>query len=115
MKFVCTNGKTIKNGYVKIGLDAYFEQNKVYYKYGDETITPAYTLLNAGIGGDICLHDKTIFSIFINAANLGDVAYQSNMSLLKYADPNNVTGRIGVFNMGRNISFKLLIPIDFIK
>jgi len=41
-----------------------------------------------------------------------DVAYQSNMSRIKYADPNNVTGRIGVFNMGRNISLKLVIPIE---
>ena len=49
----------------------------------------------------------------LTANNLADVAYQSNMSRIKYADTNNVTGRIGVYNMGRNISFKLLIPIDF--
>jgi iron complex outermembrane recepter protein len=26
---------------------------------------------------------------------------------------NNVTGRTGVFNMGRNIGFKLNVPLDF--
>ena len=45
--------------------------------------------------------------------NLNDVSYQSNMSRLKYTDINHVTGRTGVYNMGRNISFKLIIPIEF--
>ena len=115
LKFVFPNKKTIKNAYVKMGMDFYLEQNKIYYKYGVETITPAYTLLNAGIGGDICSNNRTLFSIFIYGSNLGDVAYQSNMSLLKYADENLATGRIGVFNAGRNISFKLLVPLDFRK
>jgi iron complex outermembrane receptor protein len=115
LKFVCTGGKTIKNGYIKVGMDYYFEQNKIYYKYGNETITPAYTLINAGIGGDICSHNRTLFSIYIYGSNLTDVGYQSSMSRLKYADPNNVTGRIGVYNMGRNLSFKLIIPIDIKK
>ena len=115
LKFVCTKGKTLKNGYVKVGLDYYFQQDKIYYKYGNETVTPSYSLLNVGIGGDICVHDKTLFSIYLNASNLADVAYQSSMSRLKYADTNNATGRVGVYNMGRNISFKLLIPIDIKK
>ena len=115
VKLICTKGKMIKNGYIKIGLDCYLEQNKVYYKYGDETVTPAYTLLNAGIGGDICAHNRTLFSIYIYGSNLGDLGYQSNMSRLKYTDENNVTGRIGVFNMGRNISCKLIVPIDIKK
>ena len=55
LKFICTKGKTIKNGYVKVGMDYYFEQNKIYYKYGNETVTPSYALINAGIGGDICI------------------------------------------------------------
>jgi len=33
------------------------------------------------------------------------------MSRLKYTDRNNVTGRIGVYNMGRNFSIKVAIPI----
>ena len=115
LKYVFSKGKIIKNAYVKLGLEYYFEQNKIYYKYGNETVTPAYTLINAGIGGDIYLHGRNLFSIYINGTNLGDVGYQSNMSRLKYADPNNVTGRIGVFNMGRNISLKLIVPIDIKK
>ncbi|MFS8081929.1 MAG: TonB-dependent receptor [Ginsengibacter sp.] len=115
LKFVFSNSKTIKNAYMKFGVDYYLEQNKIYYKYGNETVTPAYTLLNAGIGGDICSHHNVLFSIYIYGSNLGDVAYQSSMSRLKYADENLATGRIGVFNMGRNISFKLLVPLDIKK
>ncbi|HET6991606.1 MAG TPA: TonB-dependent receptor, partial [Bacteroidia bacterium] len=111
LKFTCTkNCKAFKNTYVKIGIDHYFEQNKIYYKFDNETVTPAYTLINAGIGTDICCKTKTVCSLYVYASNITDVAYQSSMSRLKYADPNYVTGRIGVYNMGRNISFKLIVP-----
>jgi len=116
LKFICPDGKVIRNAYVKAGVDHYFEQDRIYYKYGNETVTPDYTLLNAGIGGDIfSRRGEKLFAVYIYGSNLGDVAYQSNMSRLKYTDKNNVTGRVGVYNMGRNISLKLLIPIDIRK
>jgi iron complex outermembrane receptor protein len=37
------------------------------------------------------------------------VAYQNHLSRLKYAAINEATGRVGVFNMGRNFSFKVNI------
>ncbi len=106
-------GGIVKNAYFKVSVDHFFEQTKVYYKFGNETITPAYTLVNAGLGADICKKEETVCSLFIYCSNLGDVAYQSNMSRLKYADTNGITGRVGVFNMGRNISFKVVIPLNF--
>lgn len=116
LKFVFNKaGNSFKNAYIKVGMDYYFKQDKIYYKFGNETVTPAYALINAGIGTDICSKTRTLCSFYIYAANLTDVAYQSSMSRLKYADPNNVTGRIGVYNMGRNISLKLIIPIDIKK
>jgi iron complex outermembrane receptor protein len=54
-----------------------------------------------------------MFTILFSVQNIGDVAYQNHLSRLKYAAVNNVTGRQGVFNMGRNFSFKLNIPMDF--
>ncbi|HYM92784.1 MAG TPA: TonB-dependent receptor, partial [Chitinophagaceae bacterium] len=104
-------GNIFKNTYFKVGVDCYFRQDKIYYKFGDETVTPGYTLLNAGIGSDIMAKGHTVFSLYINCNNLTDLAYQSNMSRLKYGDTNNVTGRVGVYNMGRNFSIKLLIPV----
>ncbi len=108
-------GRHLVNAYVKIGLDNYFAQNNFYSAYGTETATPGYTLLNFGIGTDITSKHKTLFSFYISADNITDVAYQSHLSRLKYGDMNNVTGRTGVFNMGRNISFKLIVPVDFSK
>ncbi len=115
LKFMLTKNEVFRNAYIKVGMDYYFQQDKIHYKYGDETVTPGYTLINAGIGSDIRSKKRTICSLYIYASNIADEAYQSNMSRLKYGDTNNTTGRIGVFNMGRNISFKLVIPFDMKK
>lgn len=104
-------GKFLANSYLKIGVDNYFNQNHFYEAFGTETVTAGYTLLNAGIGADIVTKNKTLFSISISANNLTNVAYQSHLSRLKYLAENNATGRTGVYNMGRNISFKLIVPI----
>jgi iron complex outermembrane receptor protein len=45
--------------------------------------------------------------------NITDIAYQNHLSRLKYTAENVVTGRTGVFNMGRNFSIKLNIPLSF--
>ena len=108
-------GNALQHVYLSVGLEANFKQDKVYYRFGNETVTPGYTLLNAGIGADICSKKQVLFSVYLQANNLGDVAYQSNMSRLKYGDTNNVTGRSGVFNMGRNFSFKMIVPIQLRK
>lgn len=101
------------NAYAYIGLSRFFKQDKVYSAYNTETPTPGYTLLNAGMGTDFVSGNKTLFSFFISGDNLTDAAYQNHLSRLKYEDVNYVSGRMGVFNMGRNISFKLLIPLSF--
>jgi iron complex outermembrane receptor protein len=48
-----------------------------------------------------------LFSIYLLGNNLTDVAYQNHLSRLKYTDENPVSGRVGVFNMGRNLMVKL--------
>ena len=94
-------------------IDNFFEQNDIYSAANTETKTPGYTLLNFGIGTDIVRKQKTVCSIFIAMNNATDKAYQSHLSRLKYADENYVTGRTGVYNMGRNMSFKLIVPLNF--
>ena len=101
------------NAYFKIGIDKTWVQNHYYAAYNTETATPGYTLLNMGIGTDFVSGHKTMFSLYISGSNLTDVAYQSHLSRLKYIGINYATGRTGIYNMGRNISFKVLIPIDF--
>ena len=78
-----------------------------------ETRTPSYTLLSLSVGSDVNIHKKKVAEVSITADNLLNRAYQNHLSRLKYTDVNNVTGKQGVYNMGRNIVFKLLIPITF--
>ncbi len=99
--------------FAKAGLQYYAAQHRVYSAYGTETSTPGYILLDAGMGTKI-VNNKgvTLFSLVINGSNLTDVAYQNNMSRLKYFDnyPRNGTGRSGIYSMGRNFSFKVTVP-----
>jgi len=103
----------LANAYFKIGIDKTWAQNQFYAAYDTETATPGYTLLNMGIGTDFISGQKTRFSLYVSANNLTDVSYQSHLSRLKYAGTNYATGQTGIYNQGRNFSFKLLIPIDF--
>ncbi len=106
-------GKNIANFYVKVELDNTFKQSRAFTAFDTETATAGYTLLNAGIGTDINANGKTLFTLNFSANNIGDVAYQSHLSRLKYAAENMATGRMGVFNMGRNFSVKLNVPLVF--
>lgn len=102
------------NLYVKAGVQYYATQNQAYLAYGTETKTPAYALIDAGAGTDIVnKKGNTLFAISFLGTNLADAAYQSNMNRLKYFDnyPKNGSGRSGIYNMGRNISFKVSVPL----
>ena len=94
-------------------LDNVSSQNNPFTGYNTETITPGYTLVNVGMGTHIKHNGKQICSVTLVAQNLGDVAYQNHLSRLKYTDENMATGRMGVYNMGRNFSFKLNVPLQF--
>ena len=101
--------------YIKFGMEYYAKQNRVYYANNTETPTQGYVLYNAGAGADIInRHGKVLVSINILVNNITDVAYQSHLSRLKYFEeyPNNPTGRSGIYNMGRNVSFKLTMPLN---
>ena len=103
---------TFNNAYVALGLECNLAQNH-YYKVDDtETRTPAYTLLSLSAGTDLNIHKKKVAELYVTADNLLDCAYQNHLSRLKYCDVNNATGRQGVYNMGRNIVFKVIIPIE---
>ena len=106
-------GNTLKNLYIKLELDNTFAQNNPFTGYNTETSTRGYSLLNGGFGGDIASRGKTLFSLYFSANNITDVAYQNHLSRLKYTAVNNVTGRQGVFNMGRNFSVKVNVPLEW--
>ncbi|GAC1379050.1 MAG: TonB-dependent receptor [Hymenobacter sp.] len=107
-------GKRLANPYARVQVEHTFAQNRYFSAFDTETATPGYTLVNAGLGTDVAnAQGKTLFSLFLTANNLFDVGYQSHLSRLKYADLNSVTGRRGVFNQGRNLSVRLVVPLAF--
>lgn len=106
--------KYFTNTYAKIELDNTFVQNKAFTAYQTETATNGYSLINIGVGANIVsAKGNTIFTINLSANNIGNVAYQNHLSRLKYAEQNMATGRNGVFNMGRNFSIKVNVPLEF--
>lgn len=107
------DGRVLNNAFVSLGVDYNFKQDHYYRADDTETATPAYCLLNAAIGTDIMIKGQRVACLSIMGTNLTNKAYQSHLSRLKYADVNPVTGRQGVLNMGRNIIFKLTIPLEF--
>lgn len=106
-------GENLRNFYVKLEADFVSQQNNFFSAYGTETFTDAYTLTNFGMGTDLFFDGKTIASVHFAINNLGDAIYQDHLSRLKYTAMNNATGRQGVFGMGRNFTFKLMVPLDF--
>ncbi|NCX96620.1 MAG: TonB-dependent receptor [Chitinophagia bacterium] len=113
--------KGLQNYYFKFGVFHSFEQTDVYqlvsvYKEieGKLPNTPAYTLLNAGFGTDFVSHGKTVMSLAVSIDNLADVSYVDYLSRYRYYT-NEVKGnkRVGIYNMGRNISFKVNVPLQF--
>ncbi len=105
------SGVAFNNLYVAAGLDSYLKQTHIYRADDTETETPGYALLSLSAGTDIMFRSKKIAEFYITADNLLNKAYQNHLSRLKYADENVVTGRRGVYNMGRNITFKIVVPI----
>jgi len=125
-------GKSIKNAYIKAGMLDCFQQNKIYEQYAiyngysqsgtpfeyaaSKKATEGYVLFNAGMGGDITNSTgQIIFKLYFVCNNMFNTVYMDYMSRFKYYPVNYSTGRVGVYNMGRNFSIKLIIPINFKK
>lgn len=106
-------GKSVRNLSVSFEVDKTFDQNDPFTGYDTETRTKGYALLNAGVSADVMSKNKTLFTIYVHANNIADVAYQNHLSRLKYAAENIVTGRTGVFDRGRNFSIKVNVPLSF--
>lgn len=106
---------SFKNVYAFVGFDHYSAQNRFFAAYGTETYTAGYNLLSAGLGCNIVNRQgNKVLELYIEGTNLANTNYQSNMSRLKYFDNPSVPAGIqpGIFNMGRNISFKVVVPFD---
>ena len=109
-------GNFLANAFVKIQYEIYAKQGRVYLENNTETPTPGYQLLNAGVGADIVnKKGNTMMTVSLLGNNLWDVGYQSHLNRLKYFEdyPGNFTGRNGIYNMGRNFSVRVNVPLNF--
>jgi len=106
-------GKSVRNLYVSVQSDYTFLQSKAFTAYNTETSTPGYWLVDLSAGTDFYSGNHKIFGLYFALTNIGDIAYQQHLSRLKYTAVDNVTGRAGVYNMGRNFMVRLQIPLEF--
>ena len=105
-------GNSLSNSFILFALDYYFRQDKIFTAFETETPTPHYALLSLGLGTEVNAHKKKKFlSIYFNIDNLLNKTYQNHLSRLKYAPINIRTGSRGVYNMGRNVSLKLIFKL----
>lgn len=99
--------------YFKAELDNYATQNNFYALDNTETATPGYSLVNLGAGATINKKsEKPLCELFFQVDNLFNIAYQSNLNRLKYFEyyASSPNGRSGIYNIGRNVSVKVIFP-----
>lgn len=87
------------------------KQNRFFGLNGTESFTLGYTLFNIGLSAVIKYNETNTMNVILQANNLLDKAYQSHLSRLKYFEYYSYSARryYGVFDMGRNISLKLIV------
>ena len=104
--------------YFKIGLAHYWQQNDIYSALFTEVPAAAYTLVDAGFGTRFVNRKsgRVVCSFFLNCTNLTNIGYADHLNLAQYFYARNgslvtVTNqRQGVFNMGRDFTFKVIFP-----
>ena len=103
-------GPALQNIYLHLEMEKTWAQQHPFTGYNTETATPGYTLFHTGLGAEIRSNKRVLANLHVALNNITDKAYQSHLSRLKYAELNAASGRKGVFNMGRNFSFRVNIP-----
>lgn len=119
LKLNSGNHSVLKGTYVKIGAEKFWEQNNIYSALYTELPSAAYTLWNLGLGTQIIQpkSGKILCSFYFNCTNLTNQAYADHLNLAQYFHSVNGNGLTvtqqnqGIYNMGRNFSFKLVFPI----
>lgn len=91
--------KFLRNIYLEGGVDIVFTQN---HPSQYETNTPAYNLVNMGFGFDLKVN-RQLLNFNVSANNLLNIDYYDHLSTLK---------DLGLYDMGRNISFSVRIPFS---
>ncbi|HUB61578.1 MAG TPA: TonB-dependent receptor [Puia sp.] len=116
------SNSTVSGAYFYVGLAKYWAQNDIYSALYTELPSFAYTLYNTGLGVNLVnrASRRVYCSFYINCTNLFNIAYVDHLSHNQYFLAYNggtiatVTKQSqGIYNMGRNIGLKLLVPLSF--
>jgi iron complex outermembrane receptor protein len=85
-------------------------QNQYLALFDTETRTPGFALTNFSLGLDSPSDKRTRWQWQFQVNNLFDIAYQSNLSRLKYFEyyTASTSGRYGIYSMGRNLCVKMI-------
>lgn len=107
-----TNRKKIPLLNFKAEADYNAPQMRYLALYNTEISTPAYLLINAAAGMEFQYLKKQKLQLQLQVNNIFDMAYQSNLSRLKYFEyyGQSPNGRYGMYGMGRNFCIKLIVP-----
>jgi iron complex outermembrane receptor protein len=109
-----TNSKIFSAINLKVEMDFYGAQNRYLALSGTETATQWYALSNFSVQIQMKYSIKNTLQFQLQANNIFDKAYQSNLSRLKYFEyyTSSPNGHLGMFGMGRNICFKIIVPFN---
>lgn len=111
-------GSALRSTYFRAGISTYWAQNDIYSALYTELASAPYTMVNAGLGTNLVgpHSGRVICSLFVNCTNLTNIAYADHLNLAQYfyaVNGNLVTvthQRQGVYNMGRDVSVKVVFP-----
>ena len=87
----------LKQPYIQVELETHFTQDRIDEF---ETVTPGYVLLNFNVGTRLKVKNQ-LWTLYISGTNMLDTRYYDHLSRLK---------EVGIYNMGRRITFGLVIP-----
>lgn len=99
--------------YARTELNSFSKQEDIYAVDDTEKPSKGYSLINFGFGGNVKQKSgRTLVQLFFQVNNLFDKAYQSHLNRLRYFEyyQQSPNGQLGIFNMGRNMSVKAIIP-----
>jgi iron complex outermembrane receptor protein len=99
--------------YLRFTLEGTAPQNRYYAVDGAETATAGYLLLGAGAGTTLrTAAGREAVQVFVQVDNVFDTAYQAHLNRLKYFEyyAASPTGRRGIYNPGRNVGVKVVVP-----
>ncbi len=97
----------LQRTYVAATFSYTFRQDNYYALDDTETATADYGVVNISVGTDLHCFGHNCLELSVTCQNLFDKAYQPHLSRLKY-----IGDGAGICAMGRNVCFKVAMPID---